>query len=691
MKRARRHLRGLLLVLLLAAPAAAQVPSVRGTSRVAPPSLRRSTLRTHLGIVVAEGLLKDQSAEQRQRGFERLASVGTAQALDLLLKSFEAGGAARSAQDRLVAVRALATHAAVPAVREFLVRVMVGVGSNPGRSEAIDGLIEASAALSLARTGDESALTALGKVLCQPGHMAETASDALLAFPPRDLRPVMLGARTPTRAAVAFFGALGDPRAIPLLRQSVESAPAEVRAEAAVSLARLGDTDTLDLARHWLEHERGGEFRSAAARILLELHAPDAGRAVVSLFSEEATRKTALELANRAVVPELSALLIREAKGRLADEREALFSALGLTGTRAAISFLGGALGVRETSSVAAFALARSPVSAAETELERALQQAATRRAAMRGSVVRALALGRTPSGLAGALRELSASRDPSDRAVFVQASAVFSKAELPTLLKQAKSGELRALARSALLPEVSRALAERLASEPNPSAREALSISLASLKDAELVSSDVLLDLVEARGLGAPLAARALAARDSRSLRPKLLALLASDDALLRSHVALGFGHSTESSALGVLSNAYRFETDANVRLAIVRALGSRAEPARERTLRLARDLDGSLPVRQAAALALSGAAPATDPPGPESAWLELGTAEGAEPEANGAATIRAALVVTAGGLALPVFADPDGVCLLPALPSGPFELRLAAEARTDNAENRP
>ncbi len=79
---------------------------------------------------------------------------------------------------------------------------------------------------------------------------------------------------------------------MPLLRQSVQSAASEVRAEAAVALARLGDTDTLELARHWLAHERGVEFRSAAARILLILHAADAGPAVASLFSQRATRKT---------------------------------------------------------------------------------------------------------------------------------------------------------------------------------------------------------------------------------------------------------------------------------------------------------------------------------------------------------------------------------------------------------------
>ncbi|HYQ04991.1 MAG TPA: HEAT repeat domain-containing protein [Polyangiaceae bacterium] len=689
MTRHRWPVRTLLLALLLTQPAAAQITSARNSQRVDPKALRRSTLRTHLGIEVAQGLLKEQSAEQRQRGFERLGSIGTAQSLDLLLKSFESGGAARSAQDRLIAVRALAEHASVPAVREFLVRVMVGVGSNPSRSEAIDGLIESTAALSLARSNDETALTALGKVLCQPGHVAETASDALLAFPPHDLRPVVAGAQTPTRTAVAFFGDLGDPRAIPLLRRSIRSGAGDVRAEAAVSLARLGDTDTLDLARHWLQHEHGAEFRTAAARILLELHAPDAGQAIVSLFAEETTRKGALELAGHAVIADLATPLIGEEKQVSDDEREAMFAALGLSGTRSAFSFLGGALGKRETSSAAALALARAPASDAEAILEQALRAPGTRRAALRASLVRTLALGRTPSGTEAALRALSTSRDESDRALFVQSRALFSRSDVPALLKRATSVELRALSRCALLPGVSRLLGERLAVEPDRSARDALAASLASLDAAQVVPSDVLLEMIEARGLGAPLAARALAARDSRNLRPKLMALLSNDDVLFRSHVALGLGHSSESSALGVLTQAYRFETDASVRLAIVRALAARSEPARARTLRLARDLDGSLAVRQAATFGLASATPAPESPGPETLWLELGSA-GATTATN-PASLRGGLVVTPSGVALPAFADPDGVLLLPALPSGPFELRLATEARTDNAETRP
>ena len=239
-------------------------------------------------------------------------------------------------------------------------------------------------------------------------------------------------------------------------------------------------------------------------------------------------------------------------------------------------------------------------------------------------------------------------------------------------------------LPRTAQLPDVARALAERLASEPEPALREVLAACLVSPEAAERVPSDVLIALLDAQGLAAPLAARALAARDSRILRPKIVALLASDDVLLRSHTALGLGQSKDSSALGVLEGAYRFETDAHVRLAIVHALSARREPARLRALALARTLDASAPVREAALLALAGAEPERNTAGPQTAWLEFKLESGADPEAG---TFSAA-VLTESGLALPAASDPDGVLLLPALPTGSFELRLAAPARNVNAQ---
>ena len=681
-----RFASGALLALATTRTADAQIGprGRRGDARAPSASLSAHTLRTRLGIEVAEGLLKDANPEQRQRGFERLSSIGTAQALDLLLKVFETGGAARSAQDRLIAVRALSSHASVPAVRDFLVRVMVGVGSNPGRSEAIDGLIERAAALSLARAGDDASLAALGKALRQSGHVADTATDALLAFPPRNLSPIVSDLRTPSRPMARFLGALGDARALPALREIVQSGPKDVRPDAARSLAELGDEETVELARHWLKHETEPDFRVAAARILLDFRTRDAGSATASLLADERTREAGLALANLVGLPDASEALLRGARAAAGAERSDWFAALGRSGSPSALSFLGGALSARETSSLAALALALSPAADAEAILERALRDPKTRRAALRASMVQKVALDRAPHGWDSALAALSGSRDESDRAVFTQASVLFAPKRAAELVPHADRVELAAVSRLARLPEVSRALAERLESEPNPAAREALAACLASPVAAEQVPSDVLLALLDAGGIAAPLAARALSARDSRTLRPKITSLLESDDPLLRSHAALGLGDSREGSALGVLERAYRFETDDSVRLAIVIALGSRREPARFRVLETARALDSAAAVRQAAALALTGASAPPDASGPHSAWLEL---QLASPDATHGALRRGALLITASGLAIPAFADPDGVLVLPGLPSGSFELRLAAEPRTDDA----
>ncbi len=656
-----------------------------------PPPLVAASLRHRLGIDVAEALLKSQDPEERQRGFERLSSVGTAQALDSLLQAFEPGGAARSARDRLVAVRALAPHARLPAVRELLVRVMVGVGSNPERPEAIDGLIEHAAALALAASGDDSALSALGKAVRQPGHVADTAEDALLAFPPRHLQLILQSRSSATRALVGLLSQLGDTRAVPALRDIVRSAAPEVRADAAVALAKLGVSETMELARHWLSHEPSLELRLAAARILLEFRTSDAAATVRRLLLDEATRSAALELASSASMPDLVPTLEQLSRTADGDERSALLAALGLAGTRESFSFLGGALSARGTSSAAALALALAPSPDAEAVLSRALAAPTTRRAAVRASIARQVALGRAPEGWRDALSALEKTRDPADLAVFFQASAVLSAGRIESLVARANASEMRALARAASSPEAAGLLAGRLVAETDETQRTALAACLASPSAAELVPTDVLLTLLEARGLGAPLAARALAARDSPTLRPKVLALLASEDTLLRSHAALGLGSSEESSALGVLERAYRFETDDSVRLALVHALAARREPARRRVLQLARTLDGSRAVRDAAALALAGAELSWRPNGPQSAWLDFSSSDiesGPSPATNHA--MAAALVITASGLALPAFADPDGILLLPALPVGPLTLRLAAPTGTEDAAQR-
>jgi len=682
--RALRRTRALclgLLAALLAPQATAQVAIGHAAPQV--PVLNGSTLRHRLGIDVAETLLKSQEPEDRQRGFERLGSVGTAQALDLLVKAFEPGGAARSARDRLIAVRALAPHATVPAVRELLVRVMVGVGTNPERPEAIDGLIERAAALALAASGDEAALAALSKAIRQPGHVGITAEDALLAFPPRNVRPLLELRTAPTQTLVRVLVELGDPRAVPALREIVRSAAPNVRAQAAVALARFGDEETLELARHWLRDLSARDLATAGARILVQLHAIDAASAVEKLLKNEPTRAAGLELAESASLPGLAAPLLELAQhAESSEERATIYAALALTGTREAFSFLGGALGARESSSTAALALALAPATAAEAALERALAVPSTRRVALRAGLVRRVALGRTLSGFARALNELARSGDAADRGAAAQARALLGPNEVPALLVRRDKAMTRAIARDAFFPAIDDALCAKLALEKDPTLREALAACLVSPKAAEDVPSDVLLELVDARGLAAPLAVRALARRDSPALRPRVLTALRSDDWLLRSHAALGLGLSDEASALGVLENAYRFETDERVRLALVRALALRPEPAKQRALALARALDAAPAVRNAAALALGETVPAAFSSGPDSAWLDLRAPSGAPAPSN-----AGALLVAADDLAVPALPDPDGVLLLPALPRGGFSLRLAAEAGTNDA----
>lgn len=104
----------------------------------------------------------------------------------------------------------------------------------------------------------------------------------------------------------------------------------------------------------------------------------------------------------------------------------------------------------------------------------------------------------------------------------------------------------------------------------------------------------------------GARLARGALAARDDPALRPQLLARLRSEDLWTRVQVAFGLGYSRSPDATGILGDAYRFESDARVRRAIVRGLARRRPDAvRDRVLSLARSLDPDRSVRALAVAA--------------------------------------------------------------------------------------
>ena len=139
------------LLLLSAEVARAQRPSRRALPPLPPPATHEApalpppvaeegvSLAKRLGIRSAERLLRSEVSSDRERGLERLGSVGTTRALELLARALEPGGGAQTARERLIAVRALAPSAREAEVRLALLRVMSGA-SGQGAGEAADPL-----------------------------------------------------------------------------------------------------------------------------------------------------------------------------------------------------------------------------------------------------------------------------------------------------------------------------------------------------------------------------------------------------------------------------------------------------------------------------------------------------------------------------------------------------------------------
>jgi cellulose synthase operon protein C len=213
-------------------------------------------------------------------------------------------------------------------------------------------------------------------------------------------------------------------------------------------------------------------------------------------------------------------------------------------------------------------------------------------------------------------------------------------------------------------------------------------SVGIALLADtrAEGLSTETLARLAEEGGALAPLAARALPSRDGEAVRSRIKRLLAGTDPVIRAHTALGLAADPEPDAVSLLVEAYRFEEDAAVRRAILRALSARTEKQRLGTLNIARDLDPDDGARALARAAIAGRSllpPVTDAAGTV-LWVSL---VANAPAAVTAIAGRAARFVRPDGLALPVVSDPDGVLIIPGMPDGRAGLTLAPEPVSGDA----
>jgi HEAT repeat protein len=714
----RRPIAALTLLVALAPGAAAAQPrlSIAGPRS---PVERRELGPFHVlfGVPAAQRLLQSDDAMTRIRGVERLGGLGTTEAIDALVETMDGGSiVARDPRALLTAVRALAGEAKRENVRRFLMRAVAEASGSDGRGAAspLSGMLRSTAALALAKSGDKDGVGSLIAALLQGGAPAEAAARALRVYPPASLEPFVEARQQLTPALVAFLGELGDLRAAERLRGMLEKNDTAGKTAAVVALAKLGDEAALAPAREWLKRPEP-RLRRAAAEALATLDAPEAPAAIAALLESEATREDGIRLALAAPSAGLAAALVKVLPSLPDDDRPRVIAAIGRARAAAPLAAM---LDKPESATAAAFALATMPGDEARRAIEQALAGEAgkkgdPRRLLLRAATVRALVLDDPPAGLREGLRALFAEQAPADRAAGVFGLVAIGAMSLDDAIAAACKGPacdaavLGAAARGALalpdgassldplMPFLGRAAAEddpRLQAEVSPDhapeatmgamRTAAAGAALLAHPDGGALPTSALAAWAEAGGPLAPLAARALPSRDDEALRGHVERLLAGTDPVVRAHVALGLARDPEASSVSLLTNAYRFEEDPLVRRAVVRALSRRAEPQREATLLLARDLDPDDEVRSLARAALEGRAldPALRPalgvePRRSVAWVTIQPTEG---RASGKAA-RAARVVRSDGLAVPVVADPDGVLIVPGLPPGLASLKVA------------
>lgn len=636
----------------------------------APRATASSSLLGQLGLPAAERLLASDSSQERLRGLSRLSALGSPRAVELLARALDPGGVARGAEEHLAAVRALAPHAKQPLARDALVRAL---SSPPVDADAgpLSEWVQSSAALALARSQDPAALSALGRSLRKPGRAAELTRQALVAYPPSDLAPILRVPGAPSRELCDALGELGDRRAESFLRDIVRRGAPDARAAAALALLRLGSQEVEELARHWLRSERQPVLLTAAAEILARRGSTDAGRALAALVENEATRGAALAslLQTNGSVPAPPSLTLASAGAQ-----EGALLELMARGSSWAAPQLEQALARADGAGLALYALSRTPGDFAQQRLVRAVSEPRLRARAWRALALRAARLGERSDAWEKSLSGVLGSAPPAERAAAAFARALLEPKTLVESLRSSDPVVVRAVARLALSGDAARAAVSRLLTERDPALRVALSIGLGDPDAAALAPTPILLALTHEAQPGSLLAAAALSARKDADLLPLLRELLQSGDPWLRAHTLLGLGFAREPDALGLIENAYRFEPDASVRHAAVVALSRRSEPVRLRTLALAAELDASSDVREAARLALGGRSLAASTKGPETAWLELSKNAGV-----GADELPTAQLRLGSGLALPVVADDDGVVALAGVDSAKVEVRLA------------
>jgi HEAT repeat protein len=672
-----------------------------------------TSLRGHFGPELAARLARSDDADQRLEGIERAAEARTSEGLALLVRALDASGAARADARALVAVaRGLAAYTSQPEARTALQNIINSppttqsfLRAAPVRAAegTLDETLElgrvelarGTAAVALATSTEARAKEAIVAIARGVGAGQPFAASAILAAPVAQASAYGSSGAT-TASLIRLLASLGDLRGLEGIRVAVRTGDPATRAAALQALAEMGDARAIDTARA-ASKDVDPHVRAAAARALVLLGAAtaagaaDGPRAVEALVSDDATALAGAHLAELAQDDGvLKALAARVVSSGDLELRRAVVSALGHGTSAAAVDLLARLTRDPILASDAGAALGRSPSDAAIGVIVGLMGAAEgpARRLGARAYVVRAIVRSERDGRARDLLVRMAASGDANDRAVGRAALVALGEQDVAPALADPDPRVRRAVATAALVPlatgdararAAARALVARLTVEPDAATREALSVGLIDGDTEGRLTTVALLDRAETGGPDAPLAAMAFTLRAEGVREPKVDALLASRDPLVRAHVARGLGGSASRNAIGRLANAYAYEPDLLVRRALVLAMAGRTRdagsPARKAALDLASRLDPDTEVRRAAARALAGlpAAPSA-PHVHEVAWLRLQTGAGGAP----AAPVETAALVRSDGVAIPIAFDEDGYALV-VVPPGEARLVLA------------
>ncbi|MCL2778346.1 MAG: HEAT repeat domain-containing protein [Polyangiaceae bacterium] len=672
----------------------------------------RTSLRAHIGVNVARGLLHSADPEERLRGVERAASSATPQAVWLLAQVATTSARATQSDPRaLIALaRALSRFTDYESARTALFAIVSNKHALDRSGETGDLLVEMArqiAALAIAQSGVDRALKQLYDVAKVVDAGQNAAILALLAAPPHN--PEFFGnlhepSLLPTPPTIVMLAKLGDKRAIEVLELLAGVGEISQQAEALVALAELGDKGAIALARA-VATSREARLRSAAAEVFVILSDPERFKATVRLIEDDATVANGVRLAERVSSPDITKALAERAASHPAQSiRVSCIYALGRSpdpGAATVLATLATPTTDPELAYARALALARSPAPNAGALIVAMAKKPLHDEGALglRAYIVRALASGDRNPPVDRMLSGLSRSADGQARAIGTFASIALFNASIESALGDSDARVRRAAIMGSFARppsrSIERALLARWSTETDSITRQLLAVGLLGGDPDRVLTTRSLIDRAQSGGADMALAAYALARRANEPFERNVQALLTNRDPVLRAHTARGLGASKLPDASGRLATAYAYETDASVRRAIVAALVERtmdaSSPSRKATLEMAARLDPDGPTRQTAQRALKHG-PGTDRKGREGApavrevaWLHITNANGTRPDSTYVGS-----VVRGDGFAVPTAFDDDGFAIITGLLPGDSRLVLATRLPSSEGELR-